>query len=273
LINANKCTGLMCRRKVFNVCFDNEAADFDHLNCDPEHIIGCSHCLVLQPMICCDIHHPNHFSTCSSPTDELSATSQHSCIPKYKQEASDLALLDALYDWHEEKTISIYGWAHLSDLSPSLVLPNSMLDHIIDCIHHHKIHSVLELKKETWWMDADRFGNEVVLLIQMLAPPGASPFAITPLSCTSSATNTNVPPSTPSTPSPCLATTSNAPKPKNKCSTCSQKGHNGECLTVCIQIFKNIHSLTAHNCVCPSHPSHARLNKENNITFCLNQLN
>jgi ATP-dependent DNA helicase RecQ len=213
-------------------------SDFDHLECDPEHIIGCSRCLVSQPMVCCDIHHPDHFSTYSSPTDDISATTRRSRIPKYKQEASDLALLDALYDWREEKTISIYGWAHLSDLGPSLVLPNSMLDRIVDCAHHRKIHSVLELKKETGWTDADRFGNEVVLLIQSLAPPGASPFAMTPLSRTPSASNTIVLPPTPSTPSPCLATTSNAPKRKNKCSACGQEGHNGECLADCIQILK-----------------------------------
>ncbi|KAG1723960.1 hypothetical protein EDB19DRAFT_1915826 [Suillus lakei] len=148
-------------RKVFDVCFDNEAADFDHLDCDPEHVVGCPRRLVSQAMVCCNIHHPNHFSTYSSPTDEPSATSRRSCIPKYTQEVSDLALLDALYDWHEEKTISIYGWAHLSDLGPSLVLPNSTLDHIVDCTHHHKIHITLDLKKETGWTDADRFGNDV----------------------------------------------------------------------------------------------------------------
>ncbi|KAG2344205.1 hypothetical protein BDR05DRAFT_999359 [Suillus weaverae] len=248
LINADKCIGLMYRRKVFNMCFDNEAADFDHLDYDPEHIIGYSCCLISQPMICCNIHHPNHFSTYSSPTDELPATSWHSCIPKYKQKASDLVLLDALSDWCEEKTISIYGWAHLSDLDPSLILPNSTLDCIIDCAHHCKIHSMLKLKKETVWMNADRFGNEVVMLIQRLVPPGVSPFAMTPLSHSSSTANTNIPPPTPSMSSPCLvAITSNAPKCKNKCGACNQEGHN------------------MHNCVCPSHPFYTGLNKENDV--------
>ncbi|KAG1883258.1 hypothetical protein F4604DRAFT_1879014 [Suillus subluteus] len=248
LINADKRTGLLCRRKVFDVCFDNEAADFDHHNCDPEHIMGCLRCLISQAVVCCDIHHPDHFATYSSPTDEPSTISRHSRITKYKQEAPDLALQDALDDWREEKTISIYGWAHLSDLGPSLILPNSTLDRIVDCAHHRKIRSTLDLKKETGWTDADRFGSEIIMLIQRHAPPDASPFAMTPLSRSSSTANTNVPPllQTPSAPSPCTAAPAfNAPKRKNKCGACNQEGHN------------------ARNRVCPRHPSHTGTNKEN----------
>ncbi|KAG1880833.1 hypothetical protein F4604DRAFT_1578316 [Suillus subluteus] len=173
LINADQCTGLMCRRKVFDVCFDNEAAD-------------------------------------------------------------------ALDDWREQKTISTYGWSHLNDLGPSLVLPNCTLDRIVDCAHHRKINSILDLKKETGWTDSDRFGNEIITLIQRHAPPIASPFVTMPLSYPSTG---NVPVLA----TPCPAARTNAPtlKHKNKCSACNNEGHN------------------ARNRVCPRHLSRAAQNKEN----------
>ncbi|KAG2031717.1 hypothetical protein BDR03DRAFT_875382, partial [Suillus americanus] len=192
LINANKHTGLMCRRKVFDVCFDNEAADFDHLDCDTEHVVGCSRCLISPPMVCCDIHHPDHFSAYSSPSGEPSLMSCRSCIPKYTKDAPDLALQDALDDWCEQKTILTYGLSQLSDLGPSLVLPNCTLDRIVDCAHHRKITSTLNLKRETGWTDADRFGNEIIALIQRHTPLTVSPFTTTPLRPSSSTTNANV---------------------------------------------------------------------------------
>ncbi|KAG1803246.1 uncharacterized protein BJ212DRAFT_1285275 [Suillus subaureus] len=220
LINADQCTGLMCRRKVFDVCFDNEVADFDHLDCNPECILGCSCCLILQPMVCCDIHHPDHFSIYA---DEPSVMSHHSCLSKYTKKVPDLVLQDALDDWHEQKTISTYSWSHLNDLGPSLVLPNCMLDRIVNCAHHHKINSIFDLKKETGWMDSDRFGNEIITLIQRHAPPIASPFVTTPLSYPSTG---NVP--VLATPCPTARTNTPNLKHRNKCGACNNEGHNGK---------------------------------------------
>jgi hypothetical protein len=174
-------------------------------------------------MICCDIHHPDHFSIYSSPADESSVMLHRSHLPKYTKQASDLDLQDVLDDWREQKTISTYGWSHLSDLGPSLVLPNCMLDRIIDCAHHHKINSILDLKKETGWMDSDRFGNEIITLIQRHAPPTTSPFVTTPLRHPSTG-------SVPVLATPCPTARTNAPnlKHKNKCSACNNEGHNGK---------------------------------------------
>ncbi|KAG1839904.1 hypothetical protein DFJ58DRAFT_667460 [Suillus subalutaceus] len=163
LINADSHMGFKCRRKVFNVCFDNDMA------------------------------------------------------------AHDIILQDALDDWREKKTISTYGWAHLNDLGPSLVMPNSMLDRIIDCAHYYKLNSVHDVKKETGWMDADKFSAEIVALVQRHALPVASPCARTPLRPhLSSHVNVPLP-----LPSPCPAPRTNTTKRKIKCSACNQEGHNG----------------------------------------------
>ncbi|KAG2111454.1 hypothetical protein DEU56DRAFT_749585, partial [Suillus clintonianus] len=86
-----------------------------------------------------------------------------------------------LDDWRKQKTISTYGGAHLNDLGPSLIMPNATLDRIIDCAHFYKLNSMHDLKKETGWTDADKFGAEVVVLVQRHALPITNPFARTPL--------------------------------------------------------------------------------------------
>ncbi|KIJ14139.1 hypothetical protein PAXINDRAFT_79821 [Paxillus involutus ATCC 200175] len=148
LINADNRSGLMCRRRVFDVCFDNAAA--------------------------------------------------------------------ALQDWRESKTTLVYGWASLNDHGPSLIMPNSTLDRIIDCAHHRKIQTHQDLKRETGWTDSDQFGNEVIALIQRHATPRPSLFASTPLrpSTMTTLSATNLPPS--------------PTKRRNRCGACGQEGHNSK---------------------------------------------
>lgn len=46
------------------------------------------------------------------------------------------------------KTTTLFGWATLDDFGPSLVMPNVILDRIIDCVHHNKIETRKERRAE-----------------------------------------------------------------------------------------------------------------------------
>ena len=134
-------------------------------------------------------------------------------------------LLDALDDWREVKTITVYGWARLNSFGPSLIMPNATVDRIVDAAHHHKIRTIQELKKETGWTDADQFGTEVISIIEKHAAPPSLPFASTPLRPSTTALNTAQPsPSRLQVPAP----SSGASKRRNKCSACGEEGHNGK---------------------------------------------
>lgn len=52
---------------------------------------------------------------------------------------NDFNLRIALLDWRDEKTEKEFGRAHLHNLGGMLVMPNAILDHIVDCAHHFKI--------------------------------------------------------------------------------------------------------------------------------------
>lgn len=115
------------------------------------------------------------------------------------------------------RRLSTYGWAYLNDLGLSLIISNLTLDRIIDCAHYYKLNSIHDLKKETGWTDANKFGAEIVVLIQRHALPVASPFASIPLRLhLSSHVNAPSPPHN-DLPSPYPALRISAAKCKIKC--------------------------------------------------------
>ncbi|KIK78749.1 hypothetical protein PAXRUDRAFT_163135 [Paxillus rubicundulus Ve08.2h10] len=181
LINAANRAGLKCRRKVFDICFYNSTAESDHLLCNSNTAEGCARCCIPTPTVCCDLHNPQDFSSFSFMQSKPPAQLQCSRLPKYTCERSDYNLHKALQDWCEDKTAAIFGWAALNDLGPSLLMTNALLDRIIDCAHHHKIHTTQDLRKETSWTDSEKYGEEVVAIIRQHAAPLPSPFNTIPL--------------------------------------------------------------------------------------------
>jgi len=229
LINAES-RGLGCRRKVFDLCFDNSGAGGKfcicitrlltvhvacswHLQCNIDEPDGCPRCCLMPPSICCDIHHPSEFSIYDTLEVSKPPTApQRSHITKYTKDKHNFQLVNALSGWRETKTADVYGWPSLNDLGPSLVMPNAILDHIIDCAHHRKILNVQDLRRETGWSDAETFGDEVIAVIMQYAAPLPPPFISTPLrpnaSSSNTASNLSTPrPESPSQPGPSAGVT------------------------------------------------------------------
>ncbi|KIK77554.1 hypothetical protein PAXRUDRAFT_166468 [Paxillus rubicundulus Ve08.2h10] len=262
IINAESHSGLMCQRKVFDVCFDNATADSDHCKCNSNNMQGCPQCHVMEPNICCDIHNHPAFLPYKSHISKPPRTAQRSHLPKYTKDKYDYKLEEALQDWQESKTTMVYGWASLNDYGPLLIMPNSTLDRIVDYAHHCKIQTPQDLKRETMWTDSNQFGNEVIVLIQRHGTPCPLLFASMPLrpsSVTMLMTKSIIGHATNVVTSPLLHLTSAPSTPSNnqlppgptkccnKCGACGREGHN------------------ARDCVCPNHPSHGGIVDKENI--------
>ncbi|KIK79807.1 hypothetical protein PAXRUDRAFT_16125 [Paxillus rubicundulus Ve08.2h10] len=204
-------------------------SDADHLECNKQLPMGCDRCRVSAPPICCNIDNPTKFTEFTSNLSKPPATPPRSRIPKYGRTQHDHTLLDALDGWREQTTATIYGWHHLNDMGPSIMMCNATIECIIDCAHHCMITSVPELKRETGWFDADQFGGEIIALIQSHTAPLPTSFVSTPLRLTASGTvNTALPSLFNTAPaSPCPLPNTSAPKRKNRCGACGEEGHNG----------------------------------------------
>ncbi|KIJ09489.1 hypothetical protein PAXINDRAFT_17430 [Paxillus involutus ATCC 200175] len=194
----------------------------------------------MEPAVCCDIHKPTAFSQYDSNIPKPARSAQRSRLPKYTKGKHDYDLQDALHDWREEKTADMYGWACLNDHGPSLVILNSILDRIIDCAHHGKIHTSQDLQKETGWTDSEKDGSEILSLLTAHAPPRQSLLVATPLrhNTTNNPMLLHVPTASGMQRERVeLPVSAVASKHWNKCSACGQEGHN------------------ARNRICPNHPS------------------
>ncbi|KAG2140003.1 hypothetical protein BD769DRAFT_1350302 [Suillus cothurnatus] len=70
----------------------------------------------------------------------------------------------------ELMTRRVYGDSMLNDYGPGVTMPDSVLDRIINCAHHHKISTIDDLHKETKWSAADCFGSDVIAIVQCIIP-------------------------------------------------------------------------------------------------------
>ncbi|KIJ06725.1 hypothetical protein PAXINDRAFT_91575 [Paxillus involutus ATCC 200175] len=147
-------------------------------------------------------------------------------------------------DWREQKTKDVYGESHLIDLGPGLVMPDSVLEHIIACAHHLKISTVDDLRRETRWSGTDKFGSEVISVIHCIIPvPVSAPaFSTTPLqrrsvpqSAATSATISNSLAVYPDETNHGQSIATSAKK--NKCGVCGLEGHNSKCFQVILIVF------------------------------------
>ncbi|KIJ12990.1 hypothetical protein PAXINDRAFT_14203 [Paxillus involutus ATCC 200175] len=247
LINAHLRTGFHCRRKVFDLHFNNAAADVDHRACDPSNQGGCSRCAPLTTSVCCDIHHPDAFHLFDSSFVPVPKLPNRSRLNKFKMGPKEYELCEALEDWREGKTREIHGELNLIDIGPSLVMPDDILDRIVTCAHYLKIKSVDDLRRETHWSKTNQFGAEVISVIHHIIPIPITPavFTTTPLQSRCSILQTST--SFPVTPSVNLSTsrqlpaevgrqsetTGNSSSKKNKCSACGLEGHNRHNRTAC----------------------------------------
>ncbi|KAG2139340.1 hypothetical protein DEU56DRAFT_735728 [Suillus clintonianus] len=231
LINAHL-WGIGCRHKVFDLHFDNVSALVDHLACDQTNY-GCSCCAPMTPDVCCDIHHPSAFLLFDTHIPQPPKLPNRSRLPNYAMGPKEYELCEALEDWREEKMAEKYGHSHLIDIDPAIIMADSVLDCLVNCAHHEKIRTIEDLRKETHWSSADKFGSEVLAIIHHIIPVKVivraaltnAPLQRDPLSTTSNP---------PRAGNVALPSTVSDVKKTNRCSACQQEGHNSTyCYTFC----------------------------------------
>ncbi|KAG2074483.1 hypothetical protein BDR04DRAFT_1007874, partial [Suillus decipiens] len=203
---------IQCRHKVLHVHFNDSLADSDHITCDPSNSDGCTRCAPLASSVCCDIHNPNSLS--QNNISLPSKIAHRSCTVKYEMGPQEFELRDALEEWQELMTRRVYGDSTLNDYGPGVTMPDSVLDRIIDCAHQHKISTIDDLRKETKWSAADRFGSDVIAIVQCIIPvPVLLPVFTTAMHPRQSL------PSTSQSSQPVIA------RKQPRCSACGIEGH------------------------------------------------
>lgn len=186
---------------------------------------------------CCDIHDPDRFESIAALDVPKEKSSRRTSLKDYTRNSDDLALRDALRRWRVMKTSVKYGMGIAGRYGGCLVLPNEFLERIVDCAHYKKIDTVVELKKQTQWAEADAYGEEILAMIRQhttVPVPGAW-FETIGFACSRSVSEASISSLATTTTNVTGAVSAVIPsrshataKPRltaNKCSVCHQSGH------------------------------------------------
>lgn len=82
-----------------------------------------------------------------------------------------MSLAHVLNAWRQNVAIERYGVAVFKEVGSDLILPDQILERLVDCAHWGKIRSLEDLKREVDWGLVDELGPTVVKLINTVSPP------------------------------------------------------------------------------------------------------
>ncbi|KAJ6570750.1 hypothetical protein B0H10DRAFT_2107469 [Mycena sp. CBHHK59/15] len=152
-------------------CADNGSSASDHLDCQRRFVGGCPRCIVKCPTVCCELCTPDHFAEFAwvhipKPKQQPSRTR----IPDHVPDKDDFSLRADLHTFRKERTIELLGRASFRNHGAGSIMPDEVLQRIIDCSHFHKITSAADLVRETRWHRVVEDGVRVLSLISTHKP-------------------------------------------------------------------------------------------------------
>ncbi|KAG2336031.1 hypothetical protein BDR05DRAFT_953645 [Suillus weaverae] len=120
----------------------------------------------------------------TSSITRLTNTPSHPKLKDYTALPGDMDLRNALHEFHKTQCIEKFGLATPSDLGAGIIMPQQVLQHIVNCAHAGKIKTHGDLIKETRWSGVEEYGEEVLRLVMLHSPSTfipANPQPQTPL--------------------------------------------------------------------------------------------
>ncbi|KIM75556.1 hypothetical protein PILCRDRAFT_13474 [Piloderma croceum F 1598] len=164
---------VQCSRWPLVVYFRQNKNASDHLACQPESPNGCSRCIILPPLVCCELCNPRLFEEFaqSDPKVRPKRTRNRSTIQDYTVGPYDMELCNALNEFREKETIRKFGLSRLKNSGPGLIMPDAVLKRIVDCAHMQKIGNKDDLQIETRWSRVESFADNILALIKTHCDP------------------------------------------------------------------------------------------------------
>jgi hypothetical protein len=143
----------------------------DHRDCRTDLPDGCPRCVVVKPVVCCELCSPAFFENFAQVNIEKSKpVPSRSRIKEYIADVKDMNLRDALHIFRRQTTQILFGLACLKNLGPGVFMSNEVLQRIVDCAHEYKIETRDDLAKETRWTGVQNHAVDVITLINTHCP-------------------------------------------------------------------------------------------------------
>ncbi|KAF8193661.1 hypothetical protein BJ912DRAFT_924339 [Pholiota molesta] len=173
-----KHAGFKCRRIVPIVYFANDKTPTNsHLLCDPETPTGCQRCKPREDSICCDICQPDAFEKYQVLVEKAQKSTVKSHVKPFTMSDADRNFKTDLQTWRRHVASAKFNGPTVRTLGVRILMPDQILDRIIDCAHAGKIVNVEQLAKESGWGKERliEFGEDLIKMILKHYPPTPAP--------------------------------------------------------------------------------------------------
>ena len=149
--------------------------------CDETQPNGCDRCRPRNITVCCDICHPEPFTTTftTSVAPSASRATPKTHIKEFKATDVDLELKIALLDWRDKNALIKFRVPVIRTMGSKILLSDQIIARIVECAHVGKMKTVLQLAQETGWRKdwAEELGESLLDVVQTYYPTPAGPIA------------------------------------------------------------------------------------------------
>jgi hypothetical protein len=149
---------------------------FDHRECDPVALNGCSRCGPLPSTTCCDLCNPDVFShlLMDTPPATKSAVERKSRINTFERTSTDVTLSKALHDFRCTQARLRFSASNVITCGPSMFMTDSVRKRIVGLAHHLRITSVDAVKQHldpVWRADfCEEYAQDIFDLVTKYYP-------------------------------------------------------------------------------------------------------
>ena len=104
-------------------------------------------------------------------------------VKEFIRSGNEDRLVQALYDWRKEQTLSLYGPWIVDDFGPDIFMHFSFIDRIVGLAHEHRLKSPKDIIEQVRWNQAGKYAPLILDLIRRHCPEPLppSPFVTTPM--------------------------------------------------------------------------------------------
>lgn len=78
-----------------------------------------------------------------------------------------------LDDWRMVQAVKSFGIAVAKDRGPAIIMPERIIERVVNCAHYEKIKNLQDLRRETGWNCPDEIGTTIVAIVAAHGHPPA----------------------------------------------------------------------------------------------------
>ncbi|KIJ35148.1 hypothetical protein M422DRAFT_181151 [Sphaerobolus stellatus SS14] len=160
-----------CRRRVCDIYFGNDKVG---------EAFCCARCYPRTPPRCCDLCNPELTSIFDIPTFLMTLDLASGPADAYERGEVNWKLHSELRKWRSRTYEEFWGYDDPLGLGDPIILPDEILERIVDLAHYKVLNNVSDVLDQTRWVDYDELAGKMFAIVLKWNPPRQALFTSMP---------------------------------------------------------------------------------------------